>query len=78
DVMIVALFGAVAGGIDRLVPATLGAFMFGFVTSVLGEELPASTSVFLTSFVFALIILILLVRPGGLFAPFKHRTVERV
>ncbi|MGH2873471.1 MAG: branched-chain amino acid ABC transporter permease, partial [Solirubrobacteraceae bacterium] len=38
DVMIVALFGAVAGGIDRLVPATLGAFLFGFVTSVLGEE----------------------------------------
>lgn len=78
SVMIVALFGAVAGGIDRLVPATLGAFLFGFVTSVLGEELPSSTSVFLTSFVFALIIAILLVRPGGLFAPFRHRTVERV
>ncbi|MGH2859485.1 MAG: branched-chain amino acid ABC transporter permease [Solirubrobacteraceae bacterium] len=78
SVMIVALFGAVAGGIDRLVPATLGAFLFGFVTSVLGDVLPSSASVFLTSFVFALIIVILLVRPGGLFAPFQHRTVERV
>lgn len=78
SIMVVALVGAVAGGIDRLVTATAGAFAIGFATSVLADLLSAGTRVFLTSFVFALVILVLLVRPAGLFAPLRRQTVERV
>jgi branched-chain amino acid transport system permease protein len=78
SVMVVALVGAVAGGIDRLVSATAGAFGIGFATSVLADVLPADSRVFLTSFVFLLVILVLLVRPEGLFAPLRQATVERV
>lgn len=78
QVMIIALVGSVAGGIDRLPTATLGAFLIGFATSVLGSVLPSGSRVFLTSFVFLLVILVLLARPAGLFAPFRPRTVDRV
>lgn len=78
SVMIVALVGAVAGGVDRLATATAGAFAIGLATSVLADVLPSDTRVFLTSFVFLLVILVLLIRPAGLFAPLRQETVERV
>jgi branched-chain amino acid transport system permease protein len=78
DITIIALVGAVVGGLERLWTATAGGFAIGFATSVLGDVLPASQEKFLTAFVFLLVILLLLLRPGGLFTGFGRTTVERV
>jgi branched-chain amino acid transport system permease protein len=81
---IIVLVGVVVGGIDRLVTATLGGFALGFATGALGGFLPSTgtwpftSSVYLDSAVFALVILVLVVRPAGLFARRGQRAVERV
>ena len=74
---IVVLVGVVVGGIDRLWTATLGGFAIGFTTGVINGALPTEQTVFLPSAVFALVILVLLFRPAGLFA-WGRTTVERV
>ena len=78
DVTILALVGAVLGGIDRLAIATAGGFLIGFLISFLGDELPSSLSSFSTSFTFGVVILALLLRPAGLFAPLGQSSVDRV
>jgi branched-chain amino acid transport system permease protein len=78
DVTILALVGAVLGGIDRLASATAGGFLIGFIFTILGDELPASLSSFSTSFTFLAVIVVLLVRPAGLFAPFTQSSADRV
>jgi branched-chain amino acid transport system permease protein len=75
---IVVLVGVVVGGIDRLWTATLGGFTIGFATGVINGVLPTDKSVFLPSAVFALVILVLLLRPAGLFAWGSRAAVERV
>ena len=75
---IVVLVGVVVGGIDRLWTATLGGFTIGFASSIIGAALPTEHSVFLPSAVFALVILVLLFRPAGLFAWGRSTAVERV
>jgi len=75
---IVVLVGVVVGGIDRLWTATLGGFAIGFATGVINGALPTDKTVFLPSVVFALVILVLLVRPAGLFAGGRAGLVERV
>jgi branched-chain amino acid transport system permease protein len=67
QLVIPALVGVVVGGMDRLVSATLGGFAIGFAAAVLGDVLPADGRVFLDSALFLLVILVLLVRPAGLF-----------
>ena len=74
---IIVLVGVVVGGIDRLWTATLGGFSIGVATSVFTDELSSAHSVYVDSFVFGLVILVLLVRPEGVFAPFRARAVER-
>jgi branched-chain amino acid transport system permease protein len=74
---IVVLAGVVVGGMTRLLPATLGGFAIGYASGLLGGALPTAQSQYLPSFVFGLVILVLLVRPGGLFTR-GVRTVERV
>jgi branched-chain amino acid transport system permease protein len=76
-VAIPALVGVVVGGLDRLVTATAGGFALGFATAVLADVLPGSARVFLTSVVFGLVILVLLIRPNGLFSR-RRQTAERV
>ena len=81
---IVVLVGVVVGGIDRLWSATLGGFTIGFAIGALGGFLPSSgdwpftSGVYLDSAVFALVILVLLLRPSGLFVPRGSASVERV
>jgi branched-chain amino acid transport system permease protein len=75
---IVVLVGVVVGGIDRLWTATLGGFAIGFATGVINGALPTDKTVFLPSAVFALVILVLLVRPVGLFAWGRAASAERV
>ena len=76
--MIIVLVGAVVGGIDRLWTATLGGFAIGFASGVIYGALPTDKSVYLPSVLFTLVILVLLVRPAGLFAGSRSSVVERV
>jgi branched-chain amino acid transport system permease protein len=73
---IVVLAGVVLGGMNRLLSATLGGFAIGFAYGLIGGALPTDQSQYLPSVVFGLVILVLIVRPGGLFA--RGGRVERV
>ncbi len=73
---IIVLAGVVVGGLNRPIPATLGGFLIGFATGVLGGALPTNQSQYLPTFIFTAVILVLLVRPRGLFD--FSKTVERV
>jgi branched-chain amino acid transport system permease protein len=75
---IVVLVGVVVGGIDRLWTATLGGFTIGFASGVINGVLPSDQTVYLPSAVFALVILVLLLRPAGLFASGRRAAVDRV
>ncbi len=83
------LVGVVVGGMNRLLSATLGGFAIGFANSFLGFELasqgsksqtavPFTSSVYLPSVIYVLVILVLLLRPEGLFARRGQAAVERV
>lgn len=74
---ILVLAGVVVGGMTRLIPATLGGFLIGYVSGLLGGALPSSQSQYLPSFLFGLVILVLLLRPDGLFTR-SRGLVERV
>jgi branched-chain amino acid transport system permease protein len=74
---IIVLAGVVVGGMNRPIPATLGGFSIGFATGILGGVLPADKTQYLTSFIFAAVIVVLLVRPNGLFTR-GGGAVERV
>jgi branched-subunit amino acid ABC-type transport system permease component len=73
----------VAGGIDRLLSATLGGFAIGFATSIVSAELPSSggtpftSNVYMPSVIYLAVIVALLLRPAGLFAQ-PGRGAERV
>jgi len=77
------LVGVVAGGIDRLMSATLGGFAIGFGISIVGAELPSSgetpftSNVYMPSVIYLAVIVALLLRPAGLFAR-GGRGAERV
>ena len=73
---IVVLAGVVLGGMGRLLSSTLGGFSIGFVSGLLGGALPTDQSQYLPSVLFGLVILVLLIRPTGLFA--RGAVVERV
>ena len=81
---IIVLVGVVVGGIDRLLSATLGGFAMGFAFGALSGFLPSSgswpftSSVYLDSAVFMLVIVVLLIRPEGLFSRSRTFVVERV
>jgi branched-chain amino acid transport system permease protein len=75
---IIVLVGVVVGGIDRLWTATLGGFLIGFTSGIVNGALPTDNTVYLPSVVFALVILVLLLRPAGLFARGRSSVVDRV
>jgi branched-chain amino acid transport system permease protein len=74
---ILVLAGVVVGGMTRLVSATLGGFLIGYVSGILGGALPSQQSQYLPSLVFGLVILVLILRPDGLFTRGRG-LVERV
>jgi branched-chain amino acid transport system permease protein len=78
SVTIFALVGVVVGGLDRLLTASLGGFAIGFATAFVGDLLPSSGSVYLPSVVYGFVILVLLLRPSGLFAGPRATAAERV
>ena len=74
---IIVLAGVVVGGMNRLLSATLGGFAIGYVSGLLGGALPTDQSQYLPSVLFGLVILVLLVRPAGVFTR-GGASVERV
>ncbi|HZT94395.1 MAG TPA: branched-chain amino acid ABC transporter permease [Gaiellaceae bacterium] len=74
---IVVLAGVVLGGLNRPIPATLGGFAIGFATGILGGVLSSNQVQYLPAFVFAAVIVVLLLRPNGLFTR-ATGAVERV
>jgi branched-chain amino acid transport system permease protein len=78
SVTIFALVGVVVGGLDRLLTASLGGFAIGFANAFVGDLLPSSSSQYLPSVVYGLVILVILVRPSGLFAGRRATAAERV
>ena len=75
---IIVLVGVVVGGIDRLWTATLGGFAIGFVSGIVNGLLPTNNTVYLPTVVFTLVILVLLLRPAGLFVRGRSSVVDRV
>jgi branched-chain amino acid transport system permease protein len=75
---IIVLVGVVVGGIDRLWTATLGGFAIGFASGIINALLPTESTVYVPSVLFGLVILVLLLRPAGLFAWGRRAGVERV
>jgi branched-chain amino acid transport system permease protein len=73
---IVVLAGVVVGGMNRLASAALGGFAIGFASGLIGGALPTGQSQYLPTVLFGLVILVLLIRPSGLFA--RGGAVERV
>jgi branched-chain amino acid transport system permease protein len=78
QITIFALIGVVVGGLERLTTATLGGFAVGFVYGMFGDLLSSGQSVYLPSVVYGAVIVVLLLRPAGLFAPLRAGQVERV
>ena len=74
-ITILALIGAVIGGIDKISGSLAGGFLVGFVTSLLASWLPQEMSNFKDAYVFLLVIIVLLIRPQGLLI--KGRGVAR-
>jgi len=78
DDTIIVLAGVVVGGLNRLLPATLGGFAIGFAYGFLGGALSSNQSQYLPSFVFGAVIVVLVLRPGGLFTRQGQGAIERV
>ncbi|MBO9521566.1 MAG: branched-chain amino acid ABC transporter permease [Nocardioidaceae bacterium] len=66
NVIVFALLGAVVGGLDRLGGAATGGFVVGATLSLLSSWLPDRLAGFDVSFLVAVVIALLLLRPGGL------------
>ena len=75
---IIVLVGVVVGGIDKLWTATLGGFLIGFTSGIVNGALPTDNTIYLPSVVMALVILVLLLRPAGLFVRGRSSVVDRV
>jgi branched-chain amino acid transport system permease protein len=75
NITILALVGIVIGGISSLRGAALGGFIVGFILSILNTFL-GNARVYAYSYLFLAVVVILLVRPGGLLS--KRNEMERV
>ena len=75
NITILSLVGIVIGGISSLRGAALGGFIVGFILSILNTYL-GNARVYAYSYLFLAVVVILLVRPGGLLS--KRNEMERV
>jgi branched-chain amino acid transport system permease protein len=64
--VLIGFAGVIIGGMGSLVGATLGGFILGVLTIALQAMLPLSARPFREAFLFAIVILFLLLRPQGL------------
>ncbi|HSR20246.1 MAG TPA: branched-chain amino acid ABC transporter permease [Anaerolineales bacterium] len=74
--LLVAFVATVIGGMRSLTGAVVGGFVYAIVISLLGIWLPSDLLEFREAFMFAIVILVLLIRPEGLIR--SRTSVERV
>ena len=67
QLVIVAFVATVIGGLGNLVGAAAGGFLVGVVSTLLQALLPEEFRPFREAFLFVVVILVLLVRPQGIF-----------
>lgn len=65
-ITVLALVGAVIGGIDKITGALAGGFLVGFASSMLTTWLPQGLGNFRDAYVYVLVIIVLLWKPAGL------------
>ena len=65
-ITVLALVGAVIGGIDKISGALACGFVVGFASSMLETWLPQGAGNFRDAFVYVLVIVVLLLKPSGL------------
>lgn len=68
QVVLVAFVATILGGMGSLTGAVVGALFLGVVTVALQQFLPLELRSFRDAFVYAAVFVVLVVRPGGLFA----------
>lgn len=66
NLTIIGFVATVIGGMGSLVGCALGGFLVGSITTLLQLALPADLQPFREAFVFGAVVLMLVVRPGGL------------
>jgi len=66
NLTIIGFVATVVGGMGSLVGCALGGFLVGFTTSLLQLALPTDLQPFREAFVFGAIVVMLIIRPGGL------------
>jgi len=64
--LIIAFVASVLGGVESLVGAVLGGYVLALITVTINNFLPQSFVDYRQAFIFAIVILVLLVRPQGL------------
>lgn len=74
--LLLGLVAVVLGGLRSLPGAAAGGFLLGGLTVALTVLLPSGIAVYRDAILFAIVILVLLVRPGGLFV--RSSALERV
>ncbi|WP_417509593.1 branched-chain amino acid ABC transporter permease [Microbacterium sp.] len=74
--LLLGLVAVVLGGLRSLPGAAAGGFLLGGLTVALTVLLPAGIAVYRDAILFVIVILVLLVRPGGIFI--KSNALERV
>jgi branched-chain amino acid transport system permease protein len=74
--VLIAFVAIVIGGMNSLPGAVIGGYLIGFLTVGLQLILPQSLLEFRQAFLFTIVILVLLFRPGGLIS--NQKAIERV
>lgn len=75
SITVMALIGAVIGGVSSLWASVAGGFFIGFLASLLATYLPGDVAQFRDAFVFAVVMVLLIFRPSG--ALVRTRPLER-
>jgi branched-chain amino acid transport system permease protein len=75
NVMLVAFIATVIGGLGSLPGAVIAAFLIGFISTLMQAKLPVDARPFRDAFVYAAVIVTLIWRPNGIFAPKARQRV---
>jgi branched-chain amino acid transport system permease protein len=69
NVMLVAFIATVIGGLGSLPGAVIAGFLIGLISTLMQAKLPVDMRPFRDAFVYAAVIVSLIWRPNGIFAP---------
>lgn len=75
NITVMALIGAVIGGVSSLWASVAGGFFVGFIASVLATYLPGGIEVFRDAFVFGVVMVLLIFKPSGVLV--RTQALER-